>query len=412
MRASKAALLGAVVLASIASADERFLLASGEGGELSASTRQGLAWEWRDLRVRLGGRFHLDAAIFDDDRTRLKNDLDVRRGRLQLRVRYGDDWRLRVDREFADESGSDSRGWRNVWLRWTPLRKVQLQVGNFIAPLGLESLGSSNTISFLERALPSVLAPGFQTGAMLAARGRLGDTRRRHHWTFAVFGGIEPFGVEENDTKRSEHVSFASRLTYAPWAENRRVLHLGAAVEYRDNDHRSRYRVRTRPESFLAEPLLSTGRLREVDEVTTFGAEAGGIYGPFSLQGEYLQSWLSRPSRSRSRPDPTFHGWYVQGSWVVTGESKRYSRSRGVFGGVRPKARWGAVELAVRVSALDLNDETVRGGSATDITLGANWYLRENVRLMFNYVNVESKQRRTRRSDDPHLFLFRFAVFL
>ena len=35
---------------------------------------------------------------------------------------------------------------------------------------------------------------------------------------------------------------------------------------------------------------------------------------------------------------------------------------------------------------MDLNSNTVRGGRLEDETLGLNWYLGPNIRLMFNYV--------------------------
>ncbi len=84
----------------------------------------------------------------------------------------------------------------------------------------------------------------------------------------------------------------------------------------------------------------------------------------------------------------------------------------GVFTGVWPDRGWGAVELAARVSHLDLFDETVRGGRVVNSTAGVNWYVTRNVRLMFNYVSANVKRRGDRLEDDPQLFLFRFMVFM
>ena len=53
--------------------------------------------------------------------------------------------------------------------------------------------------------------------------------------------------------------------------------------------------------------------------------------------------------RTRSLPNPNFDGWYVQASWVITGEAKKYRPERGAYGLPQPKdpfsidrAGWGA----------------------------------------------------------------------
>jgi phosphate-selective porin len=54
---------------------------------------------------------------------------------------------------------------------------------------------------------------------------------------------------------------------------------------------------------------------------------------------------------------------------------------------------FGAVELALRYSAIDLNDEAVRGGKENDWTFGVNWYLTPNTRFQFNYVRANIEDR-------------------
>jgi phosphate-selective porin OprO/OprP len=111
-----------------------------------------------------------------------------------------------------------------------------------------------------------------------------------------------------------------------------------------------------------------------------------------------------------ARRNARFDGWYAQASYVLTGERRRYSRSSGTFQGVRPRRKWGAVEVAVRYSTLDLDDGSVSGGEASDWTVGLNWYVRENLRLMFDYVHVDASNSAGER-DDPKIFGFRALVF-
>ena len=111
--------------------------------------------------------------------------------------------------------------------------------------------------------------------------------------------------------------------------------------------------------------------------------------GPLSIQGEYFYDSVDSESTLN------FSGWYLQGSWFLTSEFKKYQTSTGVFAGISPQKEfrlgengWGALELALRFSKVDLNDKYVRGGEERNTTVGLNWYLRRKVRIMINYINI------------------------
>jgi phosphate-selective porin OprO/OprP len=73
---------------------------------------------------------------------------------------------------------------------------------------------------------------------------------------------------------------------------------------------------------------------------------------------------------------------------VLTGETRPYKS--GAFGNVKPKNDYGAVELGLRYSTLDLNDGIVAGGKQHDWTLGVNWYLGQHFKLQANYIRAFS----------------------
>jgi phosphate-selective porin OprO and OprP len=110
---------------------------------------------------------------------------------------------------------------------------------------------------------------------------------------------------------------------------------------------------------------------------------------------------------------PTFDGFYIMGTWFITGEHRNYKRSSGTFDRVFPEHNFtdggiGAWELAVRYSYTDLNDDGVIGGRLNDITGGVNWYLNPNSKIQFNYVNAKVDRGTT--EGTAHIFQGRFAV--
>jgi len=71
---------------------------------------------------------------------------------------------------------------------------------------------------------------------------------------------------------------------------------------------------------------------------------------------------------------------------------------------------WGAWEVALRYSNLDLNDEAVQGGEIDDLSFALNWYPNAYVRLMANYVNVLDVVGGAHDADNPDLFQLRAQV--
>jgi phosphate-selective porin OprO/OprP len=54
-------------------------------------------------------------------------------------------------------------------------------------------------------------------------------------------------------------------------------------------------------------------------------AEAAWVRGRFSVQGEYLHSWVNE----KDREGPHFDGVYASASWFLTGESRPYDLNNG-----------------------------------------------------------------------------------
>ena len=142
------------------------------------------------------------------------------------------------------------------------------------------------------------------------------------------------------------------------------IVHLGLHANY-INPPSNEARVRTRPESHVTNTrLLDTRDLNNVDGVSTNGIEFAWIGGPMSVQAEYLTRDISR----QGAEDLTFDGFYIFGSYFLTGHTRNYDAGSGSIGRTKLDNK-GAVELALRYSALDLNDKDVIGGEGNNVYL-------------------------------------------
>jgi phosphate-selective porin OprO/OprP len=79
------------------------------------------------------------------------------------------------------------------------------------------------------------------------------------------------------------------------------------------------------------------------------------------------------------------------GSWVVTGESRPYDRSRGTVKRIIPDGRWGALELVARYAVVDLDDGIIEGGRFDRIEGGINWWAtsRWKLGLLYGHVRLD-----------------------
>jgi phosphate-selective porin OprO/OprP len=332
--------------------------------------------------AELHGRLQVDSAWYADDQRALGDGAEFRRAYLSVNGKIAKDFDYKLEYDFANSVVQD------MYLRYNHYAPFMLTAGYFKEPFSLEELTSDLNITFMERGLPNVFAPSRKIGLMGSAY---------NNWGSFSLGG---FGADANDNDHPETAGgeegdegwrVATRGTFSPIHEEGKVVHMGAAVDYWSPADRTA-RIRQRPESHVTDVrLVDTGSLGYIDDMTTFGAELAGVWGPLSLQGEYMQNDISR----KEGGSPTFSGWYAYASYFLTGESRPYDYKTGTFGRVKPKRNFpggpGAWELAARYSSLDLQDADVQGGKEDDITLGLNWYLNPQVKVKAEYVMIDAE---------------------
>ena len=302
----------------------------------------------------------------------------------------------RVDYEVERDLADVVRPWRDVYIDLRARRSLAIRGGQFKVPFGLDQLTGAMDLDFAYRSLAGTyLTPGRDLGVM--AHGRVFDDTVKYQAGLFRQGGDNVRASERADTRSSRTV--AGRVTAKPWSGAKagsklRSLVVGLAfVDGRLPEGLHSLRGKTVTGSALATPFYMAGRRQRL------GAELQWRQGPAAVQGEFIRARDQRRGQgldNEDLPSAVADGWYLSGTWIVTGERKKDTVRPGnpiLSGGV------GAVELAARVerfafgrdswsgeSFLSPRDASIARKGDTVWTTGVNWYPSDYVRLQANVI--------------------------
>lgn len=376
--------------------------------------RKGLRLVWDDRpSLRVGGAVRVDL------RVKLQNDFRVSEwkgledegGLFEFpRKRVGVQGEITnyVEFEIEAELRRENR-WRDVFANVKPASGLEVKVGKFKMPFSYDQLTGPTALDFVHRSLiATTIAPARDIGVMV--HGRL--FRRVLTYEVGAFqndgenvrledGFLLP-GEEPPPNERAA----ALRVTVEPFRrasvpEALERLHVAVAFTAIDvaEGLNSLYGRNVLGYTYF-EPVYTLGRRWRV------GTELVWMPGPFSVKSEYARSDEERQRQGLGDVDLSdfiASGWYVSGTWAMTGESKS--------GGIEPRqplfrGGFGAVELAVRYEELGFGSELQEGEAfasprADPIlenrdrvwTVGANWYPNKWVKIQVNGVRESFKNR-------------------
>ncbi len=409
---------------------------------------QGAAAAAAKKKATYGGRMYFDWATFDQDGTSIAQVLDnetrdgvatpngdMLNGMEARALRFfmkGNafnviDYKLEVDFATSHVAAKDIYGQINE----LPLLG-HVRVGHFKEPIGLEILTSSKFTTFMNRSLLDNLGDiGNRKPGIMAFDWNEAETVTWAAGAFTTLDSNTPVRFPGGSVFDDEGgTSIDGRVTWVPWydeaTQGRGVFHLGASASYRDIAPRvngaNHYTVSVRPEAHLGRIVATTAAFA-AHTIDAYNLEAAFVYGPLSIQAEYLNMEVSRPGAA----DANFDGGYIYFSYFLTGEHRPYDRHYGRFLRVKPFENFfrvraedgniytgkGAWEVAYRYSTLDMVDvgSAVVGGNVEDHTFGVNWYLTPYTRVMFNYIRSQtSRHPVVAGRGDVNILMTRFQV--
>jgi phosphate-selective porin OprO/OprP len=288
---------------------------------------------------------------------------------------------------------------------------VQLRVGKFKTPVGLEQLQSDPVAFFNERSVATGLTPNRDVGLQIH-----GDVlEHRLNYALGVFNGVPDGGNNTGGgTDIDDNKTVVARFFATPFVNEKESvlsgLGFGLAASIGDFETASGRAANYRTDGQQTFFTYLTSATAAADNVVAVGrglvySPQGYYYrGPFGLLAEYVVSSIEVQRGTGRVAEAKNHGYNLSFGYVLTGEESTYR-------GVSPKnnfnpsaGTWGAFELVARVAGLDIDDTVFTGPptlrlsdsnvSATAVTtygLGLNWYLNKSVRAGFNVFQNEFK---------------------
>jgi phosphate-selective porin OprO and OprP len=341
-----------------------------------------------DFRARLQGDLRQSDAPSDNGDTPA---LDLARRRVGVAGEIANTVDFQVEAEIASDEL-----WRDVYANYRQFDTIQVQVGKFKLPFGLEENTSSTNLDFAYRSMTSTrLAPGRDRGLMVQGR----VLARVLRYEAGVFDHDGRNARANDPEKVIGGRTVAGRLTAQPFRNRKSpmadfqigIAHTASEMPEGITGLRARTVFGS---SFFSPDLWVKGRRRRL------GVEARVRPGPASLKAEFIRVTTDRQGQSTEDADLSAvvaSGWYVSGTYALTGEKK----AAGLDVPRRPLFRGGigAVELAARIEKLtfgtiDGGDEAskspradiVLGNANRATTFGVNWYLNRWIKIQGNMI--------------------------
>jgi len=266
-----------------------------------------------------------------------------------------------------------------------------VSIGKQKEPISMERVMSMVQLPMQERSSVSdAFLPSRNFGVVLSGNA----LNENMSWAGGIFNNF----IDSKESIGNTATQLVGRVTWLPYIskDESNLVHLGIGL--RQSNAKQGIRYGTEPEFNKSPIFVDTGfstttGFIDADDSSQIDLEATWRKGPYWLAAEYISSDVDSPTFGNRN----FDGYHITGSWIMSGEMRAYNRKSGILGGV-PVSKsvyqdgWGAWELGVRYSSIDLTDGLIDGGEMDIWSLGLNWWLSPIFNVNVNYRYIENDQ--------------------
>jgi phosphate-selective porin OprO/OprP len=352
-------------------------------------------WKSEDGQVvmRMRGRWQQDYYSIKNDFGNPLRDNDTSSENLRG-VRVGLDGSVTPKFAFRGEVDfiNEQTNWMDLFVTYRG-DNLDLTVGQHYQASSIE--GSMSNPMFL---LPEA---SLVTNALLLRTRGVGLTARWRGENWQAIVSASGGNMNAGDVFGDDIIKqVQARVSYAPINKANNVLHFGINTRTRDAQDGPLIRYRARPAAAAHSPrTIDSGAFASRD--ANLGLEAIWIKGPLTISAEAQRVWAD--DKGDIKP---LSGGYVEASYWLTGESRRYRASVGNFTPVTPKKSllkggMGGIALVSRIENLDLshadlpiaqaraNPAGISQGRAEAVSVGLVWLPVEYV--MFRLAGTQTR---------------------
>ena len=343
--------------------------------------------------IQLTGRMHLDYRNIDSDgmtsgkhpftssdkdTASSADQYELRRARLGFKGKFAKHFNYEVVGNLPGTATIDI-----AYLDFAKYDKVQLRVGKFKQPFGLEQLTSSNNIDFMERSYVDQTVPGKKLGTMIFGELTPGVT---------YAGSAFQMNDTENDIS-SEDMSYAGRtaVNFAELVGNKEaILHVGLAGYNNSWSVRPSsssgsggastsgtllsYRTPGRGLNNIFRAQIQGTNVKDMQnglsdntasiDSKAYGLEAIAAFKSIKLQGEYTQGDYKANYLDSASVSLDNKAYYGEVMWLLSGENYSSAYKKGTFSSIKPNKNFdlenfsglGAWELGLRYEAYEVTN--------------------------------------------------------